>query len=105
MKLLNAGFVVGLLAVGAYTAPLLSFAQPAELRIYVETAPPPPKESTPPMSSKAGYVWSPGYWNWSGTTFVWNEGDWVKVEPSKKWVGPTWTQEGNKWYFTPGHWE
>lgn len=106
MNVRNAGILMGLLALGALFAPLSSFAQPTEVRIFVETAPPAVKESAPPMPSKVGYVWSDGYWNWNGSTYEWAEGSWVEVvEASKKWIGPTWTQEGTKWYFTAGHWE
>lgn len=107
MKVRNAGIIAGLLAVGALAAPLPSFAQPTEVRIFVETAPPPVKVSPPPTTSKVGYVWSDGYWNWTGTAYAWNEGSWIAVvEPAKKWIGPTWTQQDNKkWYFTAGHWE
>ncbi|MFA5940495.1 MAG: YXWGXW repeat-containing protein [Sinimarinibacterium sp.] len=106
MKLRTVGILAGLLAVGAFAAPLTSFAEPTELKIIVDTAPPAAKKSAPPTASKVGYVWSSGYWNWNGSAYVWTEGSWVAVvEPAKKWVEPTWTQQGTKWYFTAGHWE
>jgi hypothetical protein len=104
MKVRHVGILAGLLAAGAFAAPLSSFAAD-EVKVYVLTAPPAAKTSVPTTPAKAGYVWSPGYWNWNGTAYVWTEGSWiVVVEPSKKWVPATWTQEGNKWYFTAGHW-
>jgi hypothetical protein len=106
MKVRNALIMAGLLAVGALAAPLTGFAQPTELRIYVETAPPPAKVTAPPTEAKVGYVWSDGYWAWNGKAYEWTEGSFVQiVEPAQKWVGPTWTQENDKWYFTAGHWE
>jgi len=106
MKARIAGIVAGLLAVAAIAAPLPSFADQPEVRVFVETAPPPPKESVPPTPEKVGYVWSSGYWSWNGSDFVWTEGSWVAVtEPTKNWVPPTWTKQGKKWYFTPGHFE
>jgi hypothetical protein len=103
MTLRHAGIVASLLALGALAAPLASAAD--EVRIFVETAPPAAKVSVAPSPARVGYVWSPGYWNWSGSAYVWTEGTWIAVaEPTKKWIAPTWTQEGNKWYFTAGHW-
>ena len=105
MKVRHVGILVGLLAVGALAAPLTSFAETSEVRVLVGTAPPAAKPSIPPTPSKVGYVWSAGYWNWNGTAYTWTEGNWIAVvEPAKKWIAPTWTQEGDKWYFTAGHW-
>jgi hypothetical protein len=104
MKTPNIGIVAVLVAVGALATPLAGFAEPTEVRIMVETAPPAAKVTAPP-TPKVGYVWSQGYWNWNGKAYVWTEGSWVAVaEPAKKWIPPTWTQEGTKWYFTAGHW-
>lgn len=106
MKLQHVGILTGLLAIGAVAAPLPSFAQEAQLNIIVDVPPPPPKTTAPAPAAKVGYVWSPAYWTWNGSAYVWTEGSWVAVaEPSKKWVPNTWTQRGKKWYFTAGHWE
>lgn len=103
MNMRHVGIFAGLL--GALAAPLPGFAQqPAEVRVFVMTAPPAAKASPPPAPTKVGYVWSAGYWNWNGTAYVWTEGSWITVVEKKKWVEPTWTKDGNKWYFTAGHW-
>ncbi len=113
MKVRHVGMLAGLLAVGTLAAPLTSFAETTTVKIvdstggakvYVQTAPPAAKVVAPPTETKVGYVWSSGYWNWNGTAYVWTEGSWVQVVETKKWIEPTWTQEGAKWYFTPGHW-
>lgn len=105
MKFSQIAIMASLLTAGALAVPLTVSAETQEIRVLVDTAPPPVKESNPPMPSKAGYVWSQGYWGWNGSTYVWTEGSWLAVaEPSKKWVAPTWTQQGTKWYFTAGHW-
>jgi hypothetical protein len=100
------GILAGVLAIGALASPLTGFAQAATLNISVDVAPPPAKAEAPPApAQKTGYVWSPAYWSWNGSAYVWTEGSWVAVvEPSKHWVAPNWAQRGNKWYFTPGHW-
>jgi hypothetical protein len=103
MNVRHVGILAGLLAIVAIAAPLPSFAETTV--IYLDKAPPAPRVSNPPTPTKVGYVWSSGYWNWNGTAYVWTEGNWIAVvEPTKKWVAPKWTQEGNKWYFTAGHW-
>jgi hypothetical protein len=106
MNVRHVGILAGLLAIGALASPLASFADTTEVKIiYLDKAPPPPKMSPAPSPARVGYVWSPGYWNWSGTAYVWTDGSWVAVvEPAKTWIAPVWTQEGNKWYFTAGHW-
>ena len=105
MKLHYFGIVAGALALGAFTVPLTGMAETREIRVLVDVPPPPAKVTTAPSTTKAGYVWSPGYWKWSGSDYVWTDGTWVQVVESKKWVQPTWTQDGTKWYFTAGHWE
>lgn len=96
--------VAGILATGVFAA-LPGIAETTEHQIVVDTAPPSAKNTPPPMPARDGYVWSPGYWSWSGTAYVWAHGSWVAmVEPAKKWVEPRWSQRGSKWYFTPGHW-
>ena len=107
MNLRTVGMLVGLLTTGVLVAPLLSFAEgdPEPTRMLVNAPPPEVKESMPSTPPKEGYVWSSGYWKWNGKSYSWVEGDWIQtVDPVKKWIDPTWSREGEKWFFTPGHW-
>jgi YXWGXW repeat-containing protein len=38
------------------------------------------------------YVWTPGYWRWTGTSYVWVSGSWV-MPPRQAAV------------WVPGHWQ
>src|SRR6266404_4703530 len=67
-------------------------------RVY-SPPPPPPRYSPPPPPAaydeppcpEDGYLWTPGYWHWSGSDYYWVPGTWV--QPPR--VGVLWT---------PGYW-
>ena len=71
--------------------------------IVVDVAPPPPRiEREPPH--RDGYVWAPGYWDWSGRFFHWTSGTWIPERPGH-WVASHWDPIGNRWHYVQGHWE
>ena len=48
----------------------------AQIVLSVAVAPPPlPVYDEPPIPGP-GYIWTPGYWGWSGGAYVWNAGYW-----------------------------
>ncbi len=56
------------------------------------TQPPPPlPDYEQPPCPEDGYVWTPGYWHWTGSDYYWVPGTWV--QPPR--VGVLWT---------PGYW-
>lgn len=57
-------------------------------------------ESIPP--ARTGYAWSPGFWDWRGTRYVWMKGEWVREKPGFRWEGWHWVDEGGRWYFVRG---
>ncbi len=68
------------------------------------TAPPPPRvEHAPPH--RDGYVWAPGYWDWTGHFFQWESGTWVHERRRAHWVADRWEQDGTEWHHVRGHWE
>jgi len=73
---------------------------------YVEagSAPPPPQQEAVP-EQRAGYIWVPGYWGWSGSQHVWVNGQFVPERLHHHWVTARWEQRGPKWYFEDGRWE
>ena len=71
--------------------------------IVVDNPPPAARvEHEPPH--RDGYVWAPGYWEWSGSSFRWASGTWVS-ERRGHWVADHWDQIGNQWHYVKGHWE
>jgi hypothetical protein len=73
--------------------------------VYVETAPPAMRAETSVVSPGPGYVWVPGWWNWSGGDYVWVTGVWLQPpRPATRWVAPVWRQTSRGWYRVDGHW-
>jgi hypothetical protein len=71
--------------------------------IVVDMPPPAPRiEHQPPH--RDGYVWAPGYWEWTGRFFQWTSGTWIS-ERRGHWVANHWDPIGNQWHYVEGHWE
>lgn len=70
--------------------------------VSIGIAPPPPRVER--VVVRPGYVWSPGYWRWTGVRHVWVGGYWVPARPGYRWVGSSWARWGEGWHFRPGHW-
>lgn len=74
--------------------------------IEVQQAPPAPIVETMPPSPGGAYVWTPGYWVWSGQ-WVWYPGRWlVPPHPRSVWITGRWElHRGRVWHYYPGHWQ
>jgi len=86
---------------GTVGAPLISH---APVFVDIAFAPPKPREeaiSAPP----SGYVWSPGFWNWSGHKHDWVAGRHIRERQGHHWVPDHWEQRGSRWRFEAGRWE
>ena len=67
--------------------------QQASRPVYVVPAPGP------------GYLWVPGYWEWTNRGWVWVAGRWVvPPHPQAIWVAPGWVQGPQGWYWQQGYW-
>lgn len=71
-------------------------------------APPPVKtEPTPPPApaASASLVWTPGYWAWNGSAYIWIDGAWrIPPHSGATWVTPSWSAHGSVHVFVPGGW-
>jgi hypothetical protein len=92
-----------ILALSLGTAVLSSSAARGGTEIVVDTPPPPPRVETAP-AHRAGYVWSPGFWEWNGHFFRWRSGAFVS-ERRGRWIADHWDAIGDRWHFVAGHWE
>lgn len=45
--------------------------------VVVARTPPPVRVETPQLAPGLGYVWTGGYWRWTGADYVWVSGSWV----------------------------
>ena len=91
--------VVAALALGAIAIPVVSEAK----TIIVEVAPPPARVEVVP-AARAGYVWAPGYWRWSGHKHVWVNGSWVHERHGYHYAPHAWVEHEGRWRFEEGGW-
>jgi WXXGXW repeat (2 copies) len=69
-----------------------------------DTAPPPARDERAP-APRDGYVWAPGYWEWSGRAYSWVPGRFIFGHRGAHWVSDRWDQVGSQWEHVSGHWE
>jgi hypothetical protein len=75
----------------------------ADTRVYVRVGPPPPRHEA--VAPGPGYVWVPGYYQWSGTAYVWAPGRYVHPpRVGAVWVAPHWVHHSHGWYVVAGRW-
>ena len=74
--------------------------------VVVTRTPPAVRVETQTVAPGPGYVWTRGYWRWTGTTYVWVPGSYV-VRPrvAAVWVEGQWIPRGGGWVWMPGHWQ
>ena len=72
--------------------------------VYVQTAPPPPRAERVP-SPRRGYVWAPGYWNWSGKRHVWVGGHWERERRGYAYRPHQWVEHDGRWSLERGRWD
>ena len=67
--------------------------------------PPPPRYGVVGYAPGPGYVWTDGFYDLRGTTWVWVPGRWQRPpRPGAIWIRPEWRREGNHWRFHRGYW-
>src|SRR5438067_3659466 len=60
---------------------------PATREVLVTQAPPVVRVETQPVSPGPAYVWTSGYWRWTGAQYVWVPGTWIaRPTPAAVWV-------------------
>jgi len=73
--------------------------------VYANTAPPPPRAEPQPPAPGPGYTWVNGFWNWSGSQYVWTPGRWeLPPQAAQAWEPAQWEREGGRYRFRPGRW-
>ncbi|HET7664265.1 MAG TPA: hypothetical protein VFK31_11590 [Rhodanobacteraceae bacterium] len=102
--------IIGKLAVLAGASVLLGFGvgMPAahagtHVSIRIGIAPPPPRWERVP-APRAGFIWAPGYWRWTGAAYIWIGGSWHRHRPGYRYVRPRWHHERGGWRFHTGYW-
>jgi hypothetical protein len=72
--------------------------------VPVQAAPPEPIVEVRPALPFAGAIWLPGYWHWSGATYVWIGGRWSAPRPGYVWESHRWERRGDHWEQVHGGW-
>ena len=69
-------------------------------------AQPPPEAETPPPPPAPNFVWEPGNWSWSGSSFVWVPGKFIERPATTAALAPGhWEQRPDGWLWVPATWE
>jgi len=92
--------MIAVVAIGAVATPPTSVAAVRE--IFVDRAPPAPREERIP-AARRGYVWSPGYWNWSNNRHGWVKGSWVRERQGYAYAPHRWVETNGRWNLERGH--
>ena len=92
------------LCIGAGSLGALGTGTPTYADVYVRIAPPAPRYEVVP-AVPPGWVWVPGYWNWSGHRYVWVRGHRVHARRGEHWVGHRWRENHGRWHMERGHWD
>jgi hypothetical protein len=73
--------------------------------VVVNQQPPPVQPEVIPPAPGAGYVWSPGHWEWQGQ-WLWVGGYWVAPPAvGMVYVAPGWEHHPHGgWAYHGGHW-
>jgi hypothetical protein len=95
-KLLIAAMLAG--SLGSVAVPASSAV------IVVRQAPPEPRSERTPQARR-GYVWAPGYWNWSNNRHVWVRGHWERERRGYVYNQPAWEERDGRWHMRRGNWE
>jgi WXXGXW repeat (2 copies) len=89
------------LCFAALASPLTASAD-VDGAVITRTIAPPLARDEPAPAFRNGYTWSPGFWDWRGTRYVWMKGEWVREKPGFTWAGWRWVEEGGRWHFLRG---
>ena len=77
----------------------------AKVHVYVGVAPPAPIVETRPPAPGSAYVWTPGYYNWNGSRYVWARGAWVMPHGHyRHYSAGGWVHGRRGWYYRDGRW-
>src|SRR5689334_19516093 len=59
----------------------------------------------PPPPPVYGMVWRPGYYSWTGYSYAWVPGVWVRPPfAGAVWVGPQWVRHPRGAFWAQGYW-
>ncbi|MEO6920678.1 MAG: hypothetical protein ABI171_16985 [Collimonas sp.] len=72
--------------------------------VILKNAPPPAKPEAAPHS-RAGLVWSPGFWDYVDGWYVWEAGHWELDRADQQYLKPGWQKVIHGWKLQRGEWQ
>ncbi|RJG19195.1 YXWGXW repeat-containing protein [Massilia cavernae] len=92
-----------MIALGAAAyMPLSSVAQ-SSFSVVIGDAPPAPRYESVP-APRSGYIWAPGYWNWTGDRHDWVPGHWERDRRGYRYRAPEWERADRGYRLNQGDW-
>ena len=77
----------------------------AQIGISISFAPPELPVYDQPLCPGDGYLWTPGYWAYSGDDYYFVPGTWVEApEAGLLWTPGYWGYRNNGYFFNEGYW-
>src|SRR5215472_91195 len=71
----------------------------------VAAGPPAPRYGVVGYAPGPGYVWTEGFYDLRGSSWVWAPGRWQRPpHAGRVWVSPVWVRSGNHWRYRRGYW-
>ncbi len=86
---------------------LLMAPHAAEARVFISVgfAPPPIPVYVQPVCPGDGYIWTPGYWQYTDDGYQWVEGAWVLAPyPGALWTPGYWGYGPGGYFWNAGYW-
>jgi hypothetical protein len=103
----NGAYVAGQTVSSAPDSSQAALPPSNEYQRVADTPPPPmPVYDQPPIPAP-GYVWTPGYWDWSDedTDYYWVPGTWVEPpDPGLYWTPGYWRFYDGRYLYSDGYW-
>jgi hypothetical protein len=79
---------------------------PVTREVIVTRPPPAVRIETQTVAPGRNYVWTQGYWRWTGSNYVWVPGTWiVRPRVTAVYVQGHWTRQSSGWVYVPGYWQ
>lgn len=97
------------LAIVLFGTGLLAACTPQSAPVSISSPPPVPAPLSetvpkPPVTADA-LIWQPGYWDWNGSAYTWQPGQYVPAAGhGNLWMPGYWAQTPAGWAWQPPHW-
>jgi hypothetical protein len=73
--------------------------------IFVDSEPPDPIWEEMPKAPGPNYVWTKGYWHWTGAKWTWHHGAWRVREAGLVYVPAHYELVNGRVVYRPAHWD